>query len=275
MQPDPLKQILTSLLSNPARLEDTAEQIRQLTQQQVDADRTDPRTAEVDGAAVDLDRSDRCGFPEVVYGEGKSPELVVSILRRQRESGQYGLVTRIDAATAELLQAEFPDGIWNEKARTFRLGPTPTGDAQVAVVSAGSTDVAVAQEAVETLLWMGQPVLFVEDVGVAGPQRLQAHVPALQQMSAIVCVAGMEAALPSVLGGYVRCPVIGVPTSVGYGASLGGLTALMSMLTCCASNVVTVNIDSGFRGGYAAGLMVLQSRQQQKQQQAADGSSRG
>ena len=110
----------------------------------------------------------------------------------------------------------------------------------------------------ETLLWMGVKCQLIEDVGVAGPQRLLRHVPVLQTMSAIVVVAGMEAALPSVIGGHVGCPIIGVPTSVGYGASLHGFTALLSMLTSCASNVMTVNIDAGFRGGYAAGLIARQ-----------------
>ncbi len=103
------------------------------------------------------------------------------------------------------------------------------------------------------------PAVLIEDVGVAGPQRLIKHVPLLQRMSAIVCVAGMEAALPSVVGGYVSCPIIGVPTSVGYGASFGGVTALLSMLTCCASNVVAVNIDGGFRGGYVAGMIATRA----------------
>ena len=129
-------------------------------------------------------------------------------------------------------------------------------DIQVAVVTAGSCDAAVAWEAVETLRWMNVPCALIQDVGVAGPHRLLKHVPLLQRMKAIVCVAGMEAALPSVVGGHVGCPVIGVPTSVGYGVSFQGVTALLSMMTCCASNVVTVNIDAGFRGGYVAGLMV-------------------
>lgn len=265
MQPDQLKQILTSLLSNPSQMETAIAQIcgsaagtsGNLEQSSVE------QTAELPGAAVDLHRRQRCGFPEVVYGEGKPVELIAEILQRQQKAGQQGLVTRLPPEAADLLLQQFPDGHYNRVARTFRRGPSPDGDVQVAVVSAGSTDRPVAQEAVETLLWMQHPVQFIEDVGVAGPQRLQAHVPSLQQMKAIVCVAGMEAALPSVLGGYVSCPVIGVPTSVGYGAALGGVTALLSMLTCCASNVVTVNIDSGFRGGYAAGLILRQLQMSQ------------
>ena len=123
------------------------------------------------------------------------------------------------------------------------------------VLTAGSTDAPVAQEALETLHWMNVPCELIEDVGVAGPQRLLQHVHRLSDLAAVVVVAGMEAALPSVVGGHVACPVIGVPTSVGYGASLNGITAMLSILTCCASNVVTVNINAGFRGGYVAGLI--------------------
>ena len=113
----------------------------------------------------------------------------------------------------------------------------------------------MAVEAQETLAWMGVPTVLIQDVGVAGPYRLMSQVPLLQKMSAIVCVAGMEGALPSVLGGHVACPVIAVPTSVGYGANFAGLSALLSMLNCCASNVAVVNIDAGFKGGYMAGLI--------------------
>jgi NCAIR mutase (PurE)-related protein len=125
----------------------------------------------------------------------------------------------------------------------------------VLVVSAGSSDLPVAEEAAETVRWMRVPVRLIQDVGVAGPHRLLQHVAEFRRVAAIVCVAGLEAALPSVLGGYAACPVIGVPTSVGYGASLGGLTAMLSMLTCCASGVVCVNIDAGFKGGYVAGMI--------------------
>ena len=123
------------------------------------------------------------------------------------------------------------------------------------VITAGSSDRYVAEEAMETLRWMRIDCELIQDAGVAGPHRLLRHLPKLQQAAAIVCVAGMEAALPSVVGGYVPCPVIGVPTSVGYGASLNGITAMLAMLTCCASNVVCVNIDAGFKGGYVAGLI--------------------
>ena len=218
-------------------------------------------------ADVDLDRASRCGFPEVVYGEGKSAALIVEILRRQHLAGQPGFVTRLDTEQAALICAEFPDAIHNPAAGTIASAgyPLPSEVAgSVAVVSAGSCDAPVAQEALETLRWMGIECQFIEDVGVAGPHRLLRHVPVLQAMSAIVVVAGMEAALPSVVGGHGSCPIVGVPTSVGYGASLGGITALLSMLSSCASNVVTVNIDAGFRGGYAAGLIARQVVEQKE-----------
>jgi NCAIR mutase (PurE)-related protein len=125
----------------------------------------------------------------------------------------------------------------------------------VAVVSAGTTDEPIAMEALETLAWMGVPTRLMQDIGVAGPYRLMSQVPVLQTMDAIVCIAGMEGALPSVLAGHVRCPVIAVPTSIGYGANFAGLSALLSMLNSCAANIAVVNIDAGFKGGYLAGLI--------------------
>ena len=125
----------------------------------------------------------------------------------------------------------------------------------VAVVTAGTSDIPVAEEARETLDWMGVDVKMIHDVGVAGPHRLPAQLPLLQQCDAVVVVAGMEGALPSVVGGYVACPVVAVPTSVGYGAAFGGVAALLGMLNSCASNVTVVNIDAGFKGGYVAGLI--------------------
>lgn len=216
----------------------------------------------IDGADVDLERLKRCGFPEVVYAEGKPAELVVEILTRLNSAGQSGFATRVSLQQAAAVLTAFPNARHNTVAGTICVAaeePQAATKFQVAVVSAGSCDAPVAQEALETLRWMTIPATLIEDVGVAGPHRLLKHVPALQQMKAIVCVAGMEAALPSVLGGHVSCPVIGVPTSVGYGASLSGITAMLSMLTCCASNVVTVNIDAGFKGGYVAGMIAKQS----------------
>ena len=157
----------------------------------------------------------------------------------------------------------FPQGRYNEVARTFRLAadsqPLPTGRGKtrtfVAVISAGTGDLPVAEEARETLDWMGVSVTMIHDVGVAGPHRLPARLADFEHADAIVVVAGMEGALPSVVGGYVACPVIGVPTSIGYGANFGGVSALLSMLNSCANNVAVVNIDAGFKAGFLAGLI--------------------
>ena len=223
-----------------------------------------PAVDAIDGVDVDLQRRERCGFPEVVFGEGKTVAMIVSVLQKQREVGQDSLVTRVRSDHAGELLRAFPDAIYNETARTLRRhvaadaalsSDIVINEIQVFVVAAGSSDRPVAEEALETLHWMRVPSELIIDVGVAGPHRLQRHVARLQKAVAIVCVAGMEAALPSVVGGYVPCPVIGVPTSVGYGASLQGITAMLSMLTCCASNVACVNIDAGFKGGYVAGLI--------------------
>jgi NCAIR mutase (PurE)-related protein len=130
----------------------------------------------------------------------------------------------------------------------------------VAVVTAGTSDLPIAEEAIETLDWMGVRVTTVADVGVAGPHRLPERLPSIAGADAVVVIAGMEGALPSVVGGYVDCPVIAVPTSVGYGASLGGIAALLSMLNSCAANVTVVNIDAGFKGGYVAGLIARKAR---------------
>ena len=221
--------------------------------------------ADVGEAQVDLDRQRRCGFPEVVYGEGKSVEALRKIFQALLESGVDVFATRISQEKADALLPEFPTARYNALARTFRIPRDSTGGDQVkgivTVVTAGTSDLPVAEEARETALWTGAEVRLVQDVGVAGPHRLRANLHLLQDADAVVVVAGMEGALPSVVGGFVSCPVIGVPTSVGYGASFGGISALLSMLNSCAANVVVVNIDAGFKGGYVAGLIAKNSAQ--------------
>jgi hypothetical protein len=225
---------------------------------------------------VDLDRRRRCGFPEVVFGPGKSIDQLRAVVGLLIQHGEPVLATRITPEQAAGLLAAFPNGRYNEVARTFRVereasrGPTPSPGpslsergtkAHVAVISAGTGDLAVAEEARETLDWMGVRVTTIHDVGVAGPQRLAARLADFQDADAIVVVAGMEGALPSVVGGYVACPVIAVPTSVGYGANFGGVSALLSMLNSCAANVAVVNIDAGFKGGYLAGLIATRRKE--------------
>lgn len=224
----------------------------------------DAASVDVDGADVDLQRQSRCGFPEVIFGEGKSSRLILKIIAAQHDAGQDSFITRLRTGQARKILAKHDGAIWNKRARTVRI-PHPDSSSDLrgglaCVVTAGSSDQPVAEEAIETLRWMRVECELLPDAGVAGPHRLQKHLPRLKAAAAIVCVAGMEAALPSVVAGYVSCPVIGVPTSVGYGASLNGITALLSMLTCCASNVVTVNIDAGFKGGYVAGMIASRTR---------------
>ncbi|MDO4576146.1 MAG: nickel pincer cofactor biosynthesis protein LarB [Planctomycetia bacterium] len=219
------------------------------------------QTSDMGFAKVDLDRQRRCGFPEVIYAEGKTVEAVVSIFERQQRCGIVPFATRVKPEQMEALKDRFPNGIANDLARTFRMPPNRKPDlGKVAVLTAGTSDQPVAEEAVETLLWMGVEVVLIHDVGVAGPHRLVENLPQMEGCAAAVVIAGMEGALPSVVGGYVDFPVVAVPTSVGYGANFGGISALLGMLNSCASNVTVVNIDAGFKGGYVAGLIAKNQR---------------
>jgi NCAIR mutase (PurE)-related protein len=220
-------------------------------------------------ATLDWDRRRRCGFPEVVYGEGKTAGVLQEIITAQVDRGQEVLATRISAKIAAELTASFPTARYNAAGRTFRVSPPQSAirnsqsaggkHPHVAVITAGTSDLPVAEEARETLDWMGVCVTMIHDVGVAGPHRLPARLAEFEHADAIVVVAGMEGALPSIVGGYVACPVIAVPTSVGYGANFGGISALLSMLNSCAANVSVVNIDAGFKGGYLAGLIATRA----------------
>jgi len=219
--------------------------------------------ADVGDAQVDLDRRRRCGFPEVVFAQGKTVAAIERIFQALLDDGADVLATRVSAEQAQPLQSTFPSGRYNAVARTFRVAPAAGAQqppaamdtGQVTIVSAGTSDLPVAEEARETAEWTGATVRVLNDVGVAGPHRLAGRLDIFEGSDAVVVVAGMEGALPSVVGGYVDLPVVAVPTSVGYGASFGGLAALLGMLNSCASNVTVVNIDAGFKGGYVAGLI--------------------
>ena len=215
------------------------------------------RTSWFDGLSVDIDRNRRCGLPEAIFGQGKTLGHLQAAVASLQSAGQDVLITRLEDYLAKPLSAQYPEAIYHSVARTWRL-MQPREQAvpgRVAVVTAGSTDLPVALEAIETLAWMRVDQLAIDDVGVAGPYRLLAKAPLLRDVSAVVVVAGMEGALPSVVAGHVRCPVIAVPTSVGYGANFAGLSALLSMLNSCAPHVAVVNIDSGFKGAYLAGMI--------------------
>jgi NCAIR mutase (PurE)-related protein len=209
-------------------------------------------------ATIDHHRRLRCGFPEVVFGQNKTAEHIEGILRVMIRQGEGCLVTRVAPDAAEHLKRAFPEGEHNAIGRTFRVrrdGPEPERLGVVRIVTGGTSDLPVAEEAKVTAEAWNCDVALISDVGVAGIHRLLGRLDELQGADVLIAVAGMEAALPSVLGGLTDCPIIGVPTSVGYGAHFGGLASLLGMLNSCSSNVVTVNIDAGFNGGHVAALI--------------------
>lgn len=247
MFPAEIEKLLQSLLAGHVSTEEAARELAAAT------------SAPLENVVLDLDRKRRCGFPEVVYGSGKSAEIIAKIFDRQLADGIEPLATRVEPATADFLKAKFEGLRHNSVARTVRVirDANRPKHGRVVIITAGTTDLPVAEEARETLDWMGVNTHMVADVGVAGPHRLPQRLGEILGADAIIVVAGMEAALPSVVGGYVDCPIFGVPTSVGYGANLGGMAALLTMVNSCSSNVAVVNIDAGFKGGYLAGLVAL------------------
>ena len=205
-------------------------------------------------ASVDTHRALRKGFPEVIFGSGKTAGQIIEIAREIWLREQRLLITRVSPPQAQALRGEFPDAVIHETARcvTMEKSPLPRRKGRIAVVCAGTSDLPVAEEAAVTAEIMGNSVERISDVGVAGLHRLLGRLDQIQRASVVVVVAGMEGALPSVVAGLVSSPVIAVPTSVGYGASFGGLAALLGMLNSCGSGVTIVNIDNGFGAGYAA-----------------------
>jgi len=210
--------------------------------------------ADLGFAQVDMHRALRKNFPEVIFGAGKTPDQVVKIAAKLLERGQQVLVTRITAEHARALKKKFKKAVHHPLARcvTIEKRPLPKRTGFIAVVCAGTSDLPVAEEAAVTAEIMGNRVERIHDIGVAGLHRMLARMEQIQRANVIVAVAGMEGALPSVLAGLVSKPVIAVPTSIGYGASFGGIAALLAMLNSCASGVTVVNIDNGFGAGYAA-----------------------
>lgn len=208
-------------------------------------------------AKVDMHRGVRQGVPEIIYGAGKTKEQILGIARTMLQNGQKTvLVTRMSREAAEFVSNELPI-VYNELGRTGVIGamPEPDGKGTVVIASGGTSDMPVAEEAAVTAEVLGNRVVRLYDVGVSGIHRLLSHMEEIMSARVIVAVAGMEGALPSVIGGLADCPVIAVPTSVGYGASLGGIAALLSMLNSCASGVSVVNIDNGFGAGYMASMI--------------------
>jgi NCAIR mutase (PurE)-related protein len=208
-------------------------------------------------ARVDHARRHRQGFPEVIFGAGKTRSQVVGIFEKLVERSPNVLVTRTDADTFGELRNVCTEAEWHESAKVVRVlrDKSELGIGEIAVVTAGTSDIPVAEEAALTAEAMGNCVKRIWDAGVAGIHRILAERESLQDAHVVIVVAGMEGALPSVVGGLVRVPVIAVPTSIGYGASFGGVAALLGMLNSCASNVTVVNIDNGFGAGFVGSLI--------------------
>ncbi|MCU0558875.1 MAG: nickel pincer cofactor biosynthesis protein LarB [Desulfobacterales bacterium] len=209
-------------------------------------------------ANIDHHRSLRKGFPEVIFGEGKSAAQIAAIMGRMRPQERVVLATRVDPQKAQAVLAIHPDAAYHPEARMLVLETGPLevrGRGTILVLSAGTSDIPVAEEAAVTARAMGHRVETIFDVGVAGIHRLFHHREKIETAAVLIVAAGMEGALPSVVAGLVSRPVIAVPTSIGYGVSLGGLTALFAMLNSCSSNVAVVNIDNGFGAGYMAAMI--------------------
>lgn len=205
-------------------------------------------------AQIDTHRALRKGFPEVIYGAGKTPNQICEIVKKLLKNNHNVLVTRVNPEQIKVVKRYFKNAVIHELARciTIEVKPLPKRPGKISVLCAGTSDIPVAEEAAITADIMGNVVERIYDVGVAGIHRLFRHLETIQQSNVIIVVAGMEGALASVVAGLVSKPVIAVPTSVGYGANLGGLTTLLAMLNSCASGVTVVNIDNGFGAGYAA-----------------------
>ncbi len=212
-----------------------------------------------DMARLDHHREVRQGFPEVVYGEGKTPDQVLHILRRLVAQAGAALATRVSESTAQAVRAHFPEALYDPTSRVLRVGrwTSPVPPWVVGVLCAGTSDLPVAEEAAQVLSFLGHRPERIYDVGVAGLHRLLDARPLFDTADALIVVAGMEGALPSVVGGLTHLPVVAVPTSVGYGAHLGGLAPLLTMLNSCAAGVVVVNVDNGFGAALAVHRMAL------------------
>lgn len=240
-----LRTLLRKVRSGTVDVEDAVERVRRLPAE------------EMAFATLDLHRALRRGFPEAVYGAGKTPKQIAAIVERMWRAGQTALVTRVGPEVRDAVARLHPGVEYHEEARALvvRSGRRPRPRPGVVVVTAGTSDLPVAEEAALTAELLGQGVVRVHDVGVAGLHRLLAHREALTSAHVIIAVAGMEGALPSVVAGLVDCPVVAVPTSTGYGTGLGGVAALLAMLNSCSPGVAVVNIDNGYGAGCLASLI--------------------
>jgi NCAIR mutase (PurE)-related protein len=255
MNPESLKELLRSVSEGRVTPDEAAERLRHMPFE------------DLGFAKLDHHRSIRCGFPEVIFCQGKTTEQIVTIITRMTDHGHAVLATRAAPEVYEAVRALHPQAIYHKAARAIVLQgrqKCPRHEGLVAIVSAGTSDQPVAEEARVTAEVMGCRTEPFYDVGVAGIHRLLAHTEALAKATVVIVVAGMEGALASVVGGLVDVPVVGVPTSVGYGASFQGLAPLLTMLNSCAAGIGVVNIDNGFGAGYLAALIVRGASQNEK-----------
>lgn len=245
MDRDQLKNLLEQVRAGAVEIDTALERLRHMPFENIGY------------ANIDHHRAIRVGMPEVIFGKGKTAEEIAGIAGRLLERSANLLATRVTPEAHEAVRTRFPDAEYFPRSGALRVwrDRTPRGKGLLAVICAGTTDLPVAEEAAVTAEIMGNDVRQVVDVGVAGIHRLFGNMDVIREARVCVVCAGMEGALPSAVGGLVACPVIAVPTSVGYGASFNGLAALLGMLNSCASNVSVVNIDNGFGGGYVASLI--------------------
>lgn len=246
MDKDHIKRLLEDLSKGSVSVEDVMAQLKDLPFE------------DLGFACIDHHRGLRRGLSEVIFGEGKEPGDILVIMERMVKRKERILVTRLSQDKADVILNSYPDAVYHRRSRILILDAQPieiSGKGTIMVISAGTSDIPVAEEAALTARFMGNRVETIFDVGVSGIHRVLAHREDLNRASVIIVVAGMEGALPSVVGGLVDKPVIAVPTSVGYGASFGGITALLGMLNSCAAGVTVVNIDNGFGAGYAASVI--------------------
>jgi len=243
MNMDTLIELLNGVSNGDIQVEKAADSLKHLSYE------------DIDFAHIDHHRSLRKGFPEVIFGESKTTDQIGGILEKMTRQENTVLVTRVDPPKAGIICNAYPEAVYHEDARiiVWQKQPAPvTGKGTILVISAGTSDIPIARESILTAEAMGNRVETVFDIGVAGIHRLMGHRELIESASVLIVVAGMEGALPSVVAGLTASPVIAVPTSIGYGVSLGGLTALFGMLSSCSSNVAVVNIDNGFGAGYMA-----------------------
>lgn len=246
MNEDSMKKLLEDLRGGEISVENALQKLKHLPFEDIGI------------ACIDHHRGLRRGLSEVIFGEGKEAEDIMAIMDRMIEQDENILVTRIASDKADKIKKKYPEILYYQRARVLTLMPKPvknSGRGTILVISAGTSDIPVAEEAAITARFMGNDVEAIYDVGVSGLHRVLAHREILERAAVIIAVAGMEGALPSVVAGLVNSPVIAVPTSVGYGSSFGGITALLGMLNSCSSGVTVVNIDNGFGAGYAASII--------------------